>query len=75
MSNTKLLGLLVALEAKSANEVRIYSYLKTMISNMKRDELRSFLRYVTGSCVCTSHVINIDFNVLAGLAMRPIAHT
>ena len=25
--------------------------------------------------MCTSHAINIDFNVLAGLARRPIAHT
>ena len=39
------------------------------------DELRAFLRYVTGSCVCTAEGISVTYNRLDGFGRRPIAHT
>lgn len=42
---------------------------------MREDELRSFLRFVTGSSVCSAKSITIIFNNLQGLARRPIGHT
>ena len=34
-----------------------------------------FLRFVSGSSVCSTENISIQFNMLAGLGRRPIAHT
>ena len=42
---------------------------------MQPEELRLFMRFITGSCVCTTSKIDITFNSLAGFARRPIAHT
>ncbi len=59
----------------TSNQSRIFGYLIQMIGNMKQDELRSFLRFVSGSSVCLSKRIAVDFNSLSGLGRRPIAHT
>ena len=58
-----------------AAETRVFNYLLTFISNMKDDELRLFLRFVTGSSVLISDEIKICFNGLSGFARRPLAHT
>ena len=42
---------------------------------MKLEELRLFLRFITGSSVCIDKKIEITFNNLTGAARRPIAHT
>ena len=42
---------------------------------MRVDKLRAFLRYVTGSCICTATGISVTFNGLEGLAHRPVVHT
>lgn len=57
------------------NEERVLSYVEQFIGNMKEDEVRAFLRFVTGSAVCSANVIHINFNQLEGFARRPIAHT
>lgn len=59
----------------NANEERISCYLRQYIGSMNSDTLRSFLRFVTGSTVCSSPSIEVTFNGLAGSARRPIAHT
>ncbi len=71
----KVTDLLMLSDAKSANEERVCGYLTTMIGNMNNDELRSFLRYVTGSSVCSASEILVTFNSLSGLGRRPLAHT
>ena len=58
----------------SAQE-RVYGYLRQFIGNMKMDEVRNFLRFVTGSSVLSNAAIKVTFNALGGLARRPIAHT
>ena len=58
-----------------AAEERVYGYLLTLISGLRSDELRSFLRFVSGSSVLVSNKITLSFNSLAGLARRPISHT
>ena len=54
---------------------RVYQFLKTYITNMKEEEVRRFLRFVTGSAVLTSKSITVTFNNLSGMQRRPIAHT
>ncbi len=59
----------------TSNQSRVFGYLVQMIGNMKQDELRSFLRFVSGSSVCLSGRLAVRFNSLSGLGRRPIAHT
>ena len=56
---------------------RVFAYLLLIhfIGNMKQDELRQFLRFVTGSSVLITKAINVYFNSLQGIARRPISHT
>ena len=54
---------------------RVYSYLVEYVGQMKCDEVRRFLRFITGSTVCVSTSIKVNFNTLTGLARRPISHT
>lgn len=66
---------LIQPEAMNSAEARIYSYLQTYVRNMKCDELRLFIRFVTGSSVMVAQDIRIYFNFLSGLSRRPISHT
>ena len=59
----------------TTQEERVYSYLQIMVGNMNSRELRLLMRFITGSCVCSTSCIEISFNSLSGLARRPIAHT
>ena len=71
----KVNSLLTAPMALTKQEERVFSYLKTMVGNMKSKELRLLMRFITGSSVCTTPCIEVSFNSLSGLARRPIAHT
>ena len=42
---------------------------------MSGDELRTFLRFVTGSLVTSVPNIDVSFNSLDGLGRRPVSHT
>ena len=53
----------------------IYRYLRQFIGNMSLEQVRVFLRFVSGSSVCTAEKLEVQFNSLAGLSRRPIAHT
>ena len=54
---------------------RVFRYLQQFIGDMKRDEIRRFLRFTTGSSVLFGSKISVNFNTLSGIARRPIAHT
>ena len=56
-------------------QARVFSYLQQFIGDMKRDEIRRFLRFTTGSAVLFDDQISVTFNSLSGIARRPIAHT
>lgn len=56
-------------------EERTYAYLTTMVSSMSNEELRNFLRFITGSSVCITDKISITFNSTSGFTRHPIAHT
>lgn len=71
----KVLSLLDDDLADDPNKMRVFKYLSQFIGNMSNDELRSFLRYVTGASVCPTKHINVTFNSLTGIARRPIGHT
>lgn len=57
------------------NQERVFKYLTQFVGNMNNDELRSFLRFVTGSSVCPCDCMKVSFNYLTGIARRPIGHT
>ena len=56
-------------------EERVFGYLLSFIGSLKQNELRLFLRFVTGSSVLIAKVIKVTFNNLSGLARRPTSHT
>ena len=71
----KVLSLLDDECADDPNKMRVFKYLTQFIGNMSTDELRSFLRYVTGAPVCPANHLNVTFNSLTGIARRPILVT
>ena len=75
VSRGKVLKMFEGCTTANPTEERILSYLKLYVGSMHLGELRAFLRFVTGSCVCTARRIIVAFNRLDGLARRPIAHT
>ena len=69
------LAYLYVLSGLVVNQERIFEYLRLYIGNMENCELRRFLRFVTGSSVCSSEGIRVSFNKLSGIERRPIGHT
>lgn len=59
----------------TSSQSRVLGYLKTFIGNLNHQDLRNFLRFVTGSSVFIDKKISVTFNSLSGLARRPISHT
>lgn len=70
-----VLDLLEEPEFENEAEAKVFYYLTTFIGNSKENELRSFLRFTTGSSVVLDTTIKVSFNALRGLARRPISHT
>ena len=68
----KLLTMLADVECMNPNQERVFLYLGQIIGNMQKDEVR---RFVTSSAVCSTNAIQVTFNMLTGLARRPITHT
>ena len=61
-------------EMNSAEE-RVFGYLTQFIGSLKCDELRLFLRFVTGSSVIVPDEICVTFNAAGGLSRLPLGHT
>ena len=74
-SPQKLLTMLADVDCMNPNQESVFLYLRRFIGNMQKDKVRAFLRFVTGSAVCSINAIQVTFNMLTGLARRPIAHT
>ena len=72
---SKVLALLNEPLFASRAEAVVYGYLRQFIGNMSLEQVRIFLRFVTGSSVCIADKLEVEFNGLTGLARRPIAHT
>ena len=75
VSTAKVLSLLSEPVMESASQEEVWHYLRRFVGNMTVDELRIFLRFVTGSFVISVPSISVSFNTLDGLARRPISHT
>lgn len=75
VSTAKVLAMLDDTNVANQTQERIFGYLQQFIGNMQEDEVRNFLRFVTGSSVSLSRTISVSFNGLEGLARRPIGHT
>ena len=74
-SPSKVLELIEEPTFANANQQRVYGFLHDFVGDMKRDEIRLFLRFVTGSAVYLAKSIQITFNNLSGLGRRPVSHT
>ncbi len=62
-------------EGMNETQGRILMYLRQYIGNMSNDELRTFLRFVTGAATCSSLQVSVLFNGTDGLSRCPVAHT
>ena len=74
-SPSKVLEMIIEPIFANASQQRVYGFLCDFIGDMKQDEIRSFLRFVTGSAVYLAKSIQITFNNLTGLGRRPVSHT
>lgn len=74
-TTTSVLALMDEPKDMNPAEQRIYNYLVSFVSSLKDDELRMFMRFVTGSSAMVAKPISLTFNHLTGLARRPISHT
>ena len=70
-----VLSILKCYPEPTGDRERIFSYLKTLIGNLKPKELQHFLRFATGSSSLVTGSVTVEFNCLTGIARRPIAHT
>ena len=75
VSNAKVLSLLKEPVIQNVSQEDVWQFLRKYVGSMAVDELRTFLRFVTGSFVISVPSISVTFNSLDGLARRPIAHT
>ena len=71
----KVLEMLSDVITSDVREEKILSYLRRFAGSMRIDEVQRFLRFVTGSSMCSTNSILVTFNNQEGLACRPIAHT
>jgi len=60
-------------DTHSPQQQGVCGYLCTMIKIT--DQLRLLMRFISGSCVCTTDKISMEFNGLSGLARCSTAHT
>ena len=71
----KVLEMLSDVITSDVREEKVLSYLRQFVGSMRIDEVQRFLRFVTGSSMCSTNSILVTFNNQEGLARRPIAHT
>lgn len=72
---SKVLELLEEPTLVTEGQQLVWQYLKSYVGNMQNEELRMFLRFITGSFVIVVPKISVTFNTLDGLARRPLSHT
>ena len=62
VSCAKVLVMLDEEEGGNANENRVLGYLRQFVGSMNSEDLRIFLRFCTGSTICTADKITVSFN-------------
>ena len=75
VSSACILAMIEEPDYSNPNQERIVTYLRQFVGSMNQDELRAFVRFVTGASVCMTQSIKVTFNGLDGLARRPIGHS
>jgi len=74
-SPTKVLQLISDTCAANPQEEKVISYLRQYVGNMQPVQAQRFLRFVTGSCVCSGEPIMVQFNQRKGFTRRPESNT
>ena len=75
ISTSKVLSLLDEPSFCNAAEEEVWLFLRRFIGNMSVKELRSFLRFVSGSMVICVQKILVIFNTTKGAGRCPVSHT
>ena len=75
LSHGKVLSLLKEPLTNDEAEEKTWFYLQSYIGNRSDEELRRFVRFVTGSFVISVKSIAVGFNRLDGFARRPTVQT
>ena len=75
LSHGKVLSLLVEPCTNDEAEEKTWFYLRSYIGNMSDEELRPFVRFVTGSFVISVKSIAISFNKSDGFSRHPAVQT
>ena len=70
-----VLSLLEEPEFENEAESKVLYYCTSFIGNCKQEELRSLLRFITGSSVVIDQPIKVSFNTLDGIGKHPISHS
>lgn len=60
-SPSKVLDMLIEPDMANSSQERVFSYLQQYIGNMRFEEIQRFLRFVSGSSVCSSSDITVAF--------------
>ena len=71
----KMLQFLQLPDTRTPQQQQVCNYLCTMIGNLSKDKLHLLMRFISGSCVCTTNKIVVAFNGLQGFGRRPMAYT
>ena len=70
----QVLSVLQEPDVENEDEAQVFSYLKKFIGNVKNEEVRRFLRFITGSSMLLHNGITVCFNSNSGMICGPIAH-
>ena len=75
VSVSKVLDMIQEPPFQNAAESCTFGYLVQFIGSMNMDELSSFLRFVSGSPVCSPRKVSVIFCSVGEFARRPVSHT
>ena len=74
-SPSKVIEMIQEPEEMSSAQLRVFGYLIQFLGSLNIDDLRKFLRYVTGASVCSATLISVTFTGASGLGRAVGAHT
>lgn len=74
-SPSKVIEMIQEPEEMSSAQLRVFGYLIQFVGSLNIDDLRKFLRYVTGASVCSAIPISVTFTGASGLGRAVGAHT
>lgn len=72
---TKVLKMIQEPRNHDPSKMRVYRFLTQFICTMHENELSNFLRFTTGSSVCSANPLYLSWNGTTGVLRVPISHS